>query len=71
MTKDNVLEMVKEGLRLALLAGVAALIDYGVAEVSSLDQSNTTVFVLTVVFKMADKFIHKNDNIKAKGLLPF
>lgn len=64
-------EALKEGGRL-LLVGVVGLIVSVLVEVvvPSLDQTSV-VFILAVILKAADKYIHTTDKVKLKGLVPF
>lgn len=49
---------------------VLAAIGWGVAYVTALPESQTTVIVLFVL-KAVDKYVHENENLPVKGLLPF
>jgi len=65
------IKTVKEGLRIALFAGLSALVAWASTELTSLDPSSMIVVVGTVVLRLADKFIHENGDIKANGIAPF
>ena len=63
-------ESIKEIIRLAVFAGVAAVVSALLAGVNQLPESTTTV-VLTFLLRAADKFVHENKDIKMSGLVPF
>jgi hypothetical protein len=69
--KDAVISTVKEALRIALFAGIAALVAWGSDKLAGLDPSSTTVIIGTIVIRLADKFVHENEDINAKGIAPF
>lgn len=68
-----VLEMVKEGLRLAIFAAAAAFVQWVLdVLIPGLDpQYAVYTPILTFLFRLADKYIHEHEGIKANGLLPF
>lgn len=66
-------EMIKEGLRLAFFAGIAAFIQWALdVFIPGLDpQYAVYTPVLTFVLRLADKYIHEHKMIKANGIAPF
>lgn len=64
MSKKNIVEGLKSGLRVAVFAFVGYLISY----VASLPQDQTTMIVL-IALKIVDKAIHDSD-LKLNGLFP-
>lgn len=65
MNKQDILEGLKSGARVAIFAFVGALIAY----VTGLPQNNTTMVVL-LVLKVVDKAVHES-KFDINGLLPF
>ncbi len=63
-------ESSKEVIRLAIFAGVSAIVASILQSVTKLPQSTTTI-VLTFVLRGADSWIHNNENVKMNGLMPF
>lgn len=64
-------ETLKEGARIVILAAVSALLSFLLGKVvPDMPQTQTTA-ILTLVLKMADKWIHSNQDLTANGLLPF
>lgn len=66
-----VISAAKEAGRIFFLAGVSAVIAWGTTQLTSLDPSSTWVVVATLALKVADKYVHDNDNMKANGVAPF
>lgn len=71
MTKQAIIEAVKEGLRIAFLAAVVALVGWAGEQVSSLDPTSTYYIAGTFFLRLIDRFIHTNENISIKGIAPF
>lgn len=71
MNKQAVIEMVKEGLRLAVFAALAALVAFATDKLSGLDPTSLQVVVGTAVLRLVDKYIHENKDSNKQGLLPF
>lgn len=71
MNANAFYEALKEGGRLAVLAGVAALIAYLTQWLGMQDQTDLIVIVGTLVLRAADKYVNKNENINANGIVPF
>lgn len=69
MRKD-ILNGVKEALRVFIFAGVSALVAWGLAQLGVADQSNLVVIVGTVLLKAVDRSIHESPTA-GKGILPF
>lgn len=65
------LETLKEGLRIALFAGLSILVAWGSAQLTDMDPSSIIVISGTVVLRLIDKFVHDNENINAGGIAPF
>ena len=70
-TKDALISTMKEAGRIAILAAASAVITFGYAELANMPTDTTSAIVLTVILRLADKFIHKNDAIEENGLVPF
>lgn len=64
-------EMVAEGARLVVFAAVSTIVTYLVNVVFPSLEQTPTVAVLTLALRMADKYIHKNENTELNGILPF
>lgn len=71
MNANAFYEAIKEGARLALMAAVSALIAYLAQWLGMQDQTELIVIVGTLVLRAADKYVNKNENIKANGIVPF
>jgi hypothetical protein len=71
MNKSAIIAAVKEVLRLALFAGLAAAAAWGTQQLSGMDPSSMVVVVGTVVLRFIDKYLHTNENIPIKGIAPF
>lgn len=73
MSKKALIEMVKEGLRIVLFAGLAALIQWLLdVVVPGLDpQYAVYTPALTFLLRLADKYIHENENNTRGGIAPF
>ena len=69
--KNPYVEMIKEGLRIALFAGITALIGWLGQVLAGLDPNSTYVVIGTVVLRLIDKYIHENRHIAANGIAPF
>lgn len=69
MNKTALIEGIKEIVRVALIAALPLLITG--LESGSLDWRLVATAAVIAVLKGVDKFVHKNDNIKASGILPF
>ena len=71
------MEMLKtwclEALRLAVLAAASAAINYVLTLLSGdqIKMSPEIIGIITAVLKGLDRSIHENQDIKAKGILPF
>lgn len=70
-TKDAIISTLKEAGRIAIFAAIAALVNWGYTQVAAMPADGAITMILTVVLRLADKFVHKNDAIKANGLVPF
>lgn len=68
--KKALVELLKEGLRIAFLAALAAVILWAQSLLTGLDPNSITYVVATYVLKLADKWVHENENIKANGISP-
>lgn len=66
-----VISAAKEAGRIFFFAGVSAIIAWGTTRLTSLDPTSTWVVVATLALKVADKFVHDNNNMKANGVAPF
>lgn len=66
-----IIETIKEAGRIALFAGVSALVAYATSKLSGLDPTSLYVVVGTAILRLLDKYLHENKNIQAKGLAPF
>lgn len=64
------IEAAKEGFRIALFAGLSALVAWGTTQLNLLDPNSTFVVIGTVVLRLADKFLHEDDTTDLKGLSP-
>lgn len=64
-------EALKELLRLALFAAISAFITSLLGGLESLGSNQVWVIVLTGALRFADKWVHENANVKARGILPF
>lgn len=71
MNKNAILEGLKEVARLALFAAISAVVAWATDKMSGLDPTSAYVAVGTVVLRFADKWIHENKNVDAKGIAPF
>lgn len=69
--KDAIIATIKEAGRIAIFAGISALIEWGYAQVAQMPADGAVTMVLTLVLRLVDKFIHKNENSDKNGLLPF
>lgn len=69
MNKKAIIEMVKEAIRLAILAAISAVLAYAGQVLAGLDPSSTTVVIGTLVLRVLDKFVHES-NLKANGISP-
>lgn len=66
-----VVDTLKEAGRIALFAAVSALVAWGLKELGVQDQTDVIVITGTIVLRLVDKFLHKDDNIKFNGIAPF
>lgn len=64
-------EALKEGGRLAFFAGLTALVAWGSQQLQLLDPTSYFYVIGTLVLRLADKFIHENEEVKANGIAPF
>lgn len=64
-------KMLLEGIRLAVFAAASVIVTYLLNVVFPSLEQTQTVAVLTLVLRMADKYVHANEEIKANGLVPF
>lgn len=71
MNKEALFAAAKEAARLGVLAFASVVVTSLMSYLGAQDQSSTIVFALTGALRVIDYYIHKNDNIKANGLLPF
>lgn len=71
MNANAFYEAIKEAGRLALLAAVSAIIAYLTQWLGMQDQSELVVVVGTLVLRAVDKYVNKNENINANGIVPF
>ena len=65
-----ILETVKEASRIALFAAATALIGWASAKLAGFDPNSTYYVLGTVLLRLADKWIHENDNVALKGISP-
>jgi hypothetical protein len=63
------LEAIKEGLRVAILAALGVLTEALAS--GQLNWKLTGIAAAVASLKALDKYIHEDKDIKAKGLLPF
>lgn len=63
-------ETIKEGVRIAFLAALGALITWASSKVASFDPTSVQYIVAALVIKLADKYVHENENINLKGISP-
>ena len=56
---DSIKEAIKEAARLALFAGVSAVIAFGLEKLGVMDQNEVSVMVGTMVLRTLDKAIHE------------
>lgn len=66
-----IVEAIKEIARLAVLAAVSAVLYYGATQLGNLPADNLYALVGAGVLRALDKYVHENENIRAKGLVPF
>lgn len=71
MNKKAVLDTLKEAGRIAIFAAISALVAWGLQKLGVQDQTEPVVVIGTIVLRLVDKYIHKDDNLKANGLLKF
>jgi hypothetical protein len=71
MNKKAIIEAVKEIARLAVFGAIGAVLTWATSKVGSFDPTSIQYLVVTAVIRFVDKWVHANENIKAKGLLPF
>lgn len=57
--------MVKEGVRLALLAGLSFFITFILDQLKLMDQSETTVAVGIFILRLADKAVYQYQKTKS------
>ncbi len=69
MQKQALQEGVKEFGRIIVIAILPVLIDS--LTVGEFSWRATGVAILVAALKAADKYVHKNESIDAKGILPF
>ena len=63
-------EALKEIIRLVVFAAIAAIVTTLLNYVVQLPETTTTI-ILAGVLRYADKYVHENKNIGAKGIIPF
>ena len=73
---ESVVESLKEGLRLALFAGISYLVTYLLQQLNVMDQNETYVVLGTFALRMADKWLAINNKSiipmdKARGISGF
>lgn len=61
----------KELACIAILGALSSLLSYGATQLGGLDPTSVYAIVLTVVLKIGDKYIHENEAIPVKGIVPF
>lgn len=71
VTKNAILETVKEAGRIAVFAGVSALVAWATNKLSGLDPNSTFVVVGTLVLRLLDKWVHVSDRVSLNGLVKF
>lgn len=71
LSKNAVVEMLKEAGRIAFFAAVTALVGYASDKLAGLPADSTYVVVGTVVLRLIDKYIHISDRTELKGIAPF
>lgn len=70
MNKEALIEAVKEAARLAVLAAIAAVLLYLGELVNVLDPTSLQYMIGTALLRIADRYVHKNPDIKATGISP-
>lgn len=68
--KKALLELLKEGLRIAFLAALGGLILWAQSLITGLDPNSVSFIVATYVLKVADKWVHENENTSLNGISP-
>jgi hypothetical protein len=71
MNKTAVIATIKELVRLAIFGAVSGIIVFATHKLSSLDPNSAYAVAGTFILQGADKYVHKNENIQANGILPF
>ena len=64
------IEAFKEIIRLVVFAVIGVIITTLLNYVVQLPETTTTI-ILAGVLRYADKYVHENKNIGAKGIIPF
>ena len=67
---ESVVESLKEGLRLALFAGISYLVTYLLQQFNIMDQNETYVVAGTFILRLADKWLHLSGKAE-KGISRF
>lgn len=71
MNKKAVVDTLKEAGRIALFAAASALVAWGLERLGVQNQTDIVVIAGTIILRLIDKFLHKDDSIKLNGLAPF
>lgn len=71
MNKQAIIESLKEVIRIVVLAAITAAVGWATNKLSGLDPNSLFYVVGTLVLRFVDKWLHENQNVSAKGLLPF
>lgn len=71
INKQAIYKAAKEVARLAFFGAIASVLSWATTQVASLPADSVYAIVGTVVLRFIDKYVHANENIEAKGLLPF
>lgn len=66
-----ILAGLKELARVAVFGAISAALAWGTTQVGNLDPSSAYAVAGTLVLRFLDKYVHANQDIPAKGLLPF
>jgi hypothetical protein len=64
-------EAAKELARVAVLGAVSAAISWGTTKLAGLDPNSAYAIAGTLLLRFLDKYLHVNQDVPVKGLLPF
>lgn len=71
LNKQALIELIKEGLRIALFAAISAVLSWATTQIADLPPDSVYAVVGTLILRLVDKYVHENKEVKAKGLAPF